>query len=43
MMSAVLPKMREHKFGKIINISSIGSEMGLAFPGILFCFKICFG
>ncbi len=30
-MSAVLPKMREQKFGKIINISSIGSEMGLPF------------
>lgn len=33
MMSAVLPKMREHKFGKIINVSSIGSEMGLPFRG----------
>lgn len=33
MMSAVLPKMREQKFGKIINISSIGSEMGLPFRG----------
>lgn len=32
-MSAVLPKMREQKFGKIINISSIGSEMGLPFRG----------
>ena len=33
MMSAVLPKMRAQKFGKIINISSIGSEMGLPFRG----------
>lgn len=33
MMSAVLPKMREQKFGKIINVSSIGSEMGLPFRG----------
>ena len=33
MMSGVLPKMREQKFGKIINISSIGSEMGLPFRG----------
>ncbi|WP_292008592.1 SDR family oxidoreductase [Chryseobacterium sp.] len=32
-MSAVMPKMRENKFGKIINISSIGSEMGLPFRG----------
>lgn len=33
MMSAVLPTMRQQKFGKIINISSIGSEMGLPFRG----------
>ncbi|MCQ4036230.1 SDR family oxidoreductase [Kaistella montana] len=33
MMSAVLPKMRKQKSGKIINISSIGSEMGLPFRG----------
>ena len=33
MMSAVLPRMREQKSGKIINISSIGSEMGLPFRG----------
>lgn len=33
MISAVLPKMREQKSGKIINISSIGSEMGLPFRG----------
>lgn len=33
MMSAVLPIMREQKAGKIINISSIGSEMGLPFRG----------
>lgn len=33
MMSAVLPQMREQKLGKIINISSIGSEMGLPFRG----------
>lgn len=33
MMSAVLTKMREQKSGKIINISSIGSEMGLPFRG----------
>ncbi len=33
MMSAVLPKMREQNSGKIINISSIGSEMGLPFRG----------
>ena len=33
MMSGVLPKMREQKSGKIINISSIGSEMGLPFRG----------
>lgn len=32
-MSAVLPKMREQKRGQIINISSIGSEMGLPFRG----------
>lgn len=33
MMSAVMPKMRENKFGQIINVSSIGSEMGLPFRG----------
>lgn len=33
MMTAVMPKMREQKSGKIINISSIGSEMGLPFRG----------
>lgn len=33
MMSAVLPVMRQNKSGKIINISSIGSEMGLPFRG----------
>lgn len=33
MMNAVLPSMRQQKFGKIINISSIGSEMGLPFRG----------
>lgn len=33
MMSAVLPKMREKRQGQIINISSIGSEMGLPFRG----------
>ncbi len=33
MMTAVMPKMRENKFGKIINVSSIGSEMGLPFRG----------
>lgn len=33
MMTAIMPKMREQKFGQIINISSIGSEMGLPFRG----------
>lgn len=33
MMSAVLPMMREQRSGRIINISSIGSEMGLPFRG----------
>ena len=33
MKSAVMPKMREQKSGKIINVSSIGSEMGLPFRG----------
>lgn len=33
MMSAVLPNMRHQKQGKIINVSSIGSEMGLPFRG----------
>jgi short-subunit dehydrogenase len=29
----VLPKMREHKFGKIINISSVGGKVSMAFGG----------
>ena len=33
MMSSVLPGMRENRFGQIINVSSIGSEMGLPFRG----------
>jgi len=33
MMTAVLPTMRKYNAGKIINISSIGSEMGLPFRG----------
>lgn len=33
MMTAVLPSMRAQKLGKIMNISSIGSEMGLPFRG----------
>lgn len=33
MMSAVMPKMREQGKGMIINVSSIGSEMGLPFRG----------
>ena len=33
MMTAVLPMMRKQKRGQIINISSIGSEMGLPFRG----------
>lgn len=33
MMTAVLPTMRNQKAGQIINISSIGSEMGLPFRG----------
>lgn len=33
MMNAVMPQMRSQKSGKIINISSIGSEMGLPFRG----------
>ena len=33
LMSAVLPNMRANKKGQIINISSIGSEMGLPFRG----------
>lgn len=33
MITAVMPTMREQKEGQIINISSIGSEMGLPFRG----------
>ncbi|WP_027376584.1 SDR family oxidoreductase [Kaistella palustris] len=33
MMAAVLPNMRQQGYGQIINISSIGSEMGLPFRG----------
>lgn len=33
MMKSILPTMRAQKSGKIINISSIGSEMGLPFRG----------
>lgn len=33
MISAVMPYMREKRFGRIINVSSIGSEMGLPFRG----------
>jgi len=33
MISEILPHMRKNKHGKIINISSIGSEMGLPFRG----------
>ena len=33
MIVAVMPYMREKRFGKIINVSSIGSEMGLPFRG----------
>ena len=32
-MTAVMPNMRQNKYGKIINVSSIGSEMGLPFRG----------
>lgn len=32
-MAAVMPNMRAHQSGKIINVSSIGSEMGLPFRG----------
>ena len=32
-MAAVIPVMRQQNFGQIINISSIGSEMGLPFRG----------
>ena len=33
MMTAVMPVMRQQNFGQIINVSSIGSEMGLPFRG----------
>jgi short-subunit dehydrogenase len=33
MMTAILPSMRNQRNGKIINVSSIGSEMGLPFRG----------
>lgn len=41
MMNAVLPAMRNQNFGKIINISSIGSKMGLPFRGFYSASKIC--
>ncbi|MCO5249615.1 MAG: SDR family NAD(P)-dependent oxidoreductase [Chitinophagales bacterium] len=34
MMSAILPNMRNYQSGKMINISSIASEMGLPFRGL---------